>query len=144
MTTCDQSGPGARAEARKGLFDRDKAREILRAAGVIVDEPMTSAVERVLDRLEECVRLFAWQNLEDLLAEHYPEDIFPVRADDPSVDPGPRILALARLLHRSEAKLARIAALCEEAERGTLTLAGETYASARTSLIRAVLDGGTA
>lgn len=114
-------------------LDRELAREV--ATGIARGDYDTA--DNAVDALEDCVRPFVWRDLEQLLAEHYPEDIFPVLPDDAARDLGPRLLSLARLLHRAEAKLAQVEGLCQSAAREA-----EAYPHDEEALVfDAALDG---
>lgn len=66
---------------------------------------------------DEVERLHSWDGLLSLLDEHWPEDIFPTKDDDPGRDPGPRVVSLLRALdaekNRADAAEAAIARVRE-------------------------------
>lgn len=93
----------------------------------------------LLDELENCVPM-GWEAIWQDLNEIYAEDILPTRhvpADDGN---GPQVVSLLRLLGRAEAKLARIAALCDHID-GPFASPGSDESADLIAAVRAVLGG---
>lgn len=50
---------------------------------------------------------YGWEDLMTLMDKHWPTTVFPVTEDSDAMDPGPRILSLARLLVEEREKMKR-------------------------------------